>query len=92
MVAPSTHAALIALLLVLLIDHITYAADSCESRRFRLLSQICTSEDASNSAVDNIKYFVETDMSKARRIAYECLALIRTNERYESKLSVISSH
>ena len=91
-------------LLVMLAVNMAHASTST-LRRITLLGQICN-EDASasclaasdsfihkkNLVLENIQHFVRTGyLSKARRLAYECLALLHDKEHNMSSPSCIAA-
>lgn len=70
----------------------SYASD-CQQHNIHLLLEICGNKSSSNNAIEEIKQLISTgSLSKARKIAYECLYLIRGSnnvKRYDNIVDVI---
>ena len=61
--------------------------DSCQQRHIHLLLEICGNKSSSNNnAIEEIKQLISTgSLYKARKVAYECLYLIRGSDNNNVK-------
>jgi len=95
---PSMLLMLLRFILILLIVGISYVFaassdtsytldDSCRQQYVHLLPEICGNKSSSNNnAIETIKHLVSTgNLSKARKVAYECLYLIRGSDNNKVK-------
>lgn len=80
----------IQILLIVGISHVFAASsdtsytldDSCQQQHMHLLLEICGNNSSSNNnAIEEIKQLISTgNLSKARKVAYECLYLLRSSD------------
>ena len=66
-----------------------YSDDSCQQQHnIHLLPEICGNKSTNNNAIETIRHLISTgSLSKARKVAYECLYLIRGSDDNNVKMN-----